>query len=104
MRSIKRRFNAEVKHRPFHSSYICFAEAVKRQGFSRRNIGIWFRKLVDKDDYQPSLENGLINHMCNLSNMPEERAFQTENAPGDAKSTQMSIDEDVAKKDRIIET
>lgn len=85
MLSIERRFNRETKQRPFHSSYICFAEAVKRQGFTRRKISYWFEKLVDKDDYQPSIFNNLVSHMCALTNKPEECTFSGKNAPGDAK-------------------
>ena len=102
MRSIKRRFDIETKQRPFHSSYICFAGAVKRQGFTRKTISYWFNNLVDKDDYQPSDFNSLVSHMCKLSNMPEECTFSTKNASRGAESAQTNIGTNIEKKDCIM--
>lgn len=51
MRSLQRRFNKIQKRNPYWGSYICFAEAIKKQGFNRQTIHRWFRKLVNRDDY-----------------------------------------------------
>jgi len=70
MRSIERRFKTKIQKYPNHSTYICFAEAVKNQGFDRRSIRYWFDRLIDKEDYQRSDANSLVKQLHELSNMP----------------------------------
>lgn len=72
MRSIQRRFEKIAKRNPLWSSYICFAEAVKFQQFSRDTIHYWFNKLVEKDDYAKSEKKDILKYLCDLSNMREE--------------------------------
>ena len=68
MKSIERRYkNIEVRN-PFWSSFICFAEAVKNQHFSRQAISRWFSKLVEKDDYAKSDRKQILKHLEDLSN------------------------------------
>lgn len=40
MKSIQRRFNDITNKNPHWSSYICFAEAIKEQGFGKESISI----------------------------------------------------------------
>ena len=72
MKSIERRYkNIEVRN-PFWSSFICFAEAVKNQHFSRQAISRWFGKLVEKDDYARSDKKQMLSHLEDLSNPAED--------------------------------
>ena len=76
MKSIERRYkNIEVKN-PFWSSYICFAEAIKCQKFTKPMISLWFSKLVEKDDYSKSDKNQLLKQLENLSNATEDTNFR----------------------------
>ena len=67
MKSLERRFNKIAERNPYWSSYICFAEAVSGQGFSRQAIHRWFTKLVDKNDYAGSDKKKILAHLENLS-------------------------------------
>ncbi len=51
MRSLQARFNRISMRNPFWSSYVCFADSIKGQNFSRKIIHCWFNKLIDKNDY-----------------------------------------------------
>ena len=73
MRSLQRRFNTIQQQNPYWSSYICFAEAVTNQQFSRSVITYWFGKLVEKDDYARSDYRALIKNLLELNNSAEER-------------------------------
>jgi len=68
MKSIERRFNNITEKKPFWSSFICFAEAVKEQCFTKPILHRWFQKLVQKDDYAPSDKRTLLRHLDCLSN------------------------------------
>ena len=68
MKSIERRFNNITEKKPFWSSFICFAEAVKGQRFTRPILHRWFQKLVQKDDYAQSDKRTLLRHLDCLSN------------------------------------
>ena len=72
MRSIKRRFNKIVKRNYFWSSYLCFAEAIKFQQFSKEIIYYWFNRLVEKSDYAKNEKREILKHLCSLSNKREE--------------------------------
>lgn len=72
MKSIERRFNKIAKRNPFWSSYICFAEAIKGQKFSRQAIHRWFYKLVNQDDYDKSDTRDILAQLEELSNSPED--------------------------------
>ena len=68
MRSIERRFKKIAEKNPVWSSYICFAEAVKSQCFSKQTMSRWFNKLVEKDDYTRSEKRQVLYYLVNLSN------------------------------------
>lgn len=68
MKSLERRFNNITEKKPFWSSFICFAEAIKGQRFTPPILHRWFQKLVEKDDYAKSEKRALLQHMGSLSN------------------------------------
>ena len=68
MKSLERRFNNITEKKPFWSSFICFAEAVKGQRFTKPILHRWFQKLVQKDDYAQSDKRTLLRHLDFLSN------------------------------------
>jgi hypothetical protein len=72
MKSLERRFKNIAERNPNSSTYICFAEAVKQQGFSRQTIHYWFLKLVDKDDYSKSDKKAILSQLEILSKQAEE--------------------------------
>lgn len=72
MKSLERRFNNISKKNPNLSSYLCFVEAVRGQGFSKQTIHNWFSQLVDKEDYNKTEKRALLEHLTNLSNVIEE--------------------------------
>jgi len=67
MRSLQRRFNNITGGNPYWSSYICLAEAIDEQGFSRQTISKWFNKLVEKDDYDKKDRRAILKHLSKLS-------------------------------------
>lgn len=66
MRSIERRFGNIAKKNPIWSSYICFAEAIKGQGFCYTRIKKWFGKLVNKDDYAKNEKGAILRFLKSL--------------------------------------
>ena len=70
MKSLQRRFNKIQKRNPYWSSYVCFSEAISRQGFSRQTTHRWFRKLVDKDDYAKDEAKALLRYLRHISKVP----------------------------------
>ena len=71
MRSIERRFKKIAEKNPVWSSYICFAEAIKNQYFSKQSMSRWFNKLVEKDDYAKGEKRGILKYLMELSNPPK---------------------------------
>ena len=71
MKSLERQFNNMAEKNPFWSSYICFAEAIKGQSFSKQTIHRWFYKLVDKNDYSQSEKKAILSCLENLINFGE---------------------------------
>ncbi len=69
MKSIQRRFNDITNKNPHWSSYICFAEAIKEQGFGKESISIWFNKLVEKDDYDKKDKKDILTKLYVSSNV-----------------------------------
>ena len=67
MKSIERRYLNTQRLNPVWSSYICFAEAVKKQGFSGQSLHRWFGKLVEKDDYAQSEKRQILAHLDELT-------------------------------------
>jgi hypothetical protein len=76
MKSIERRFNNIKKDNPYWSSYICFAEAVKNQNFSKQTLHRWFNKLVDKNDYSRSDKRTILSHLNILTKYTEDNQKQ----------------------------
>ena len=68
MRSLERRSNNIAKKNPSWSSYICFAEAIKRQSFSKQTTHRWFQKLVDRNDYARSEKKEILAYLEGLLN------------------------------------
>ncbi len=72
MKSLERRFNNITKKNHSWSSYICFAEAITGQKFSRQTIHRWFNKLVEKDDYDKKDKKAILSHLWDLTNDLED--------------------------------
>lgn len=68
MKSIQRRFNNIREKKEGWSSYLCFAQAVVGQKFSRETIHRWFNKLVDKDDYAARDKKNILTNLESLTN------------------------------------
>lgn len=65
MRSIERRFRRMEKENPYHSTFINFGRAIRGQGFSKKLISYWFKKLVDPDDYDKKDKKVLLRQLYN---------------------------------------
>ena len=72
MKSLERRFNNIAQQNPYWSSYICFAEAVRKQNFSKKIIMKYFNGLVEKEDYDKADKKEIIKHLLSLSSNPEK--------------------------------
>lgn len=68
MRSIKNRFKNIAEQNPYWSSYICFAETVRGQGFNKKTLYKWFDRLVEKGDYSKTDKVKLLQQLYKLSN------------------------------------
>ena len=66
MRSIERRYKRIVNKNPDLSSFICFVETVKGQGFYKSSVRSWFDKLVDKQDYRRAEKEDILEWMFKL--------------------------------------
>ena len=66
MRSIERRYNRIVDKNPDLSSFICFVETVREQGFYKSSVRLWFDKLVDKQDYRRAEKEDILAWMFKL--------------------------------------
>lgn len=73
MKSLERRFKNISTRNTGWSSYVCFAEAVRGQNFSRRVLLVWFNKLVDKNDYSQDEKKQLLVHLECLNKPNEAR-------------------------------
>ena len=72
MKSLERRHRNIQEKNPCWSSYICFANAVTGQNFTRRSIQFWFNKLVDKNDYSQKDKKDIIIHLTKLNKPIED--------------------------------
>ncbi len=68
MKSIERKFNQIHEDNPYWSSLICFNETMNELNYTQRTISKWFKKLVDKDDYEGIDSSILIKQAFQLSN------------------------------------
>lgn len=66
MRSIKRRFKTISQKNPYSSSLACFKHAIKNQSFKKRTLRYWFKRLVEKDDYDPKDKKMIFRDLENL--------------------------------------
>lgn len=67
MKSLERRFNTVREKNIYWSSYLCFAEAIRGQGFGRQAISRWLNKLVDLDEYEKENKKELVAFLLSLS-------------------------------------
>jgi hypothetical protein len=67
MRSIERRFSNLQNKQPKRSSLINFSSAIKAQKFNVEMIRRWFKKLVEKSDYEASDKRVIFKHLVALS-------------------------------------
>lgn len=86
MKSIERRFKDVAERNPNYSSYLCFAEAIKKQGFSKQTIQRWFNKLVDKDDYAKNEKRETVDFLVNLSSPVRTTGNEGKSAPPSEQS------------------
>jgi hypothetical protein len=70
MRSIEARFSRFNKEPA--SSYLAFVRAIKHQNFSKRAIRSWFRKLVDKEDYEQDEIKAIFKNLERITKPSEE--------------------------------
>lgn len=73
MKSLNRRFEKISQLNPKWSSHNCFAEAVKKQNFSRKIILYWFNKLVEKNDYGAGDKRAVVEYLVELSIKPKKK-------------------------------
>ena len=76
MRSVERRFKNISQKNPFWSSYVCFAESIKNQNFSRDIISVWFYKLVEKSDYSRKGVQTILSNLYAPTKTLEERVLK----------------------------
>ena len=80
MRTIERRFDTIRKKNEHWSDYVCLAEAIRGRNFTRRRIYTYFKKLVNKDDYEDADTNALVRFLHQVTKQAEECTFLDENA------------------------
>lgn len=68
MKNIQKRFRVEQARNPLLSSLVNFSSAVKGQRYSAAVIGLYFQKLVDRDDYDELDEEDILAYLVKLSN------------------------------------
>jgi hypothetical protein len=67
MKSIERRFNNIAEKNPNWSSYYCFYETVKGQGFNKQTVYRWFSKLVSSDDFAENEKADILKYLVCIS-------------------------------------
>ena len=68
MKSLQRKFNSIKEKNQYWSDLICFNETVSRANYTHRTISMWFKKLVEKEDYENIDKDILIEQAYKLSN------------------------------------
>ena len=63
---LEQAFYSLQERNPYWSSYICLANAIIGKNHSKSDIGLAFKNLVDKDDYDKSDKERLLKHLCSL--------------------------------------
>lgn len=72
MKSIERRYLDYKEKNTTHGDYVCLANAVKGQNFTRITIGRWLSKLIPKDERRKKDVERLIDHLEELSKGAED--------------------------------
>jgi len=72
MRSLEARYKNIADRNPDWSSYACFAEAIKGQGFETQTVRRWFSKIVEKDDYERNDKKKILLQLERLTKTPED--------------------------------
>lgn len=67
MKNLEARFKRVEERNPYFSSFNCFADATRKQKFSRKIISKNFKKLVDISDYNKIERQKLVEHIFFLS-------------------------------------
>ncbi len=75
MKSIERRFLALQQKQTEHSSFINFGRAVEGGRFKQEAVRRWFKKLVDRDDYDPADKRALLRYLNSRTNPPTTTTF-----------------------------
>jgi len=76
MKSLRRRFMAIAKRSEQLGCFICFARALRGQGFSGKTIRFWFKQLVDSEEYDVRDRRKLLKYLYKLTNEPEAGMIQ----------------------------
>ena len=78
MRSIERRFKKLEQENPSMSSLGVFITTINGQSFREESVLSWFKKLVDKEDYDSSAKRELIEYLKLVNKLIDLRPKQPE--------------------------
>lgn len=79
-RGVVRRFGLYQDKRPFVSTLVNYAAALKGSGLSHDIVRRWFNKLVDKDDYSASEKRDLVQFLDSLAMAATASRISSRNA------------------------
>lgn len=65
MKSIRRRFEKISKQNSYLSSLVCFKRAIENKNFKKRTVHFWFKRLVEKDDYDLKDKKAILRGLEN---------------------------------------
>lgn len=68
MYRVQERFEKIANTKPFLSTYMVFAEAIRNTGLSEDSVRRHFYRLVDRDDYAKSEAKAVLRHLVQLAN------------------------------------
>lgn len=68
MYRVQERFEKIIEKKPFLSTYMAYAEAVRSTGLSEDSVRRHFYKLVDRDDYAANEAQAVLRHLVRLAN------------------------------------
>ena len=66
-KEIREIFDIIVDKNPGLTSYICFSKAIKGREYDAEYVEKWFKKLVDKEDYQSKDYGDLMDYLKRLT-------------------------------------
>lgn len=67
MRSIERRFSYVKKKNPYWSTFTCFAHTIRGKNFSKDRIKRFFKKLVNKKDYEKDDKRQILKYLYDIT-------------------------------------